>query len=83
MVSIICYEPKARKLDEAELLSREVFAGCRGTLGDKHPLTLASIGNLGFLLRSEGKLDEAEPLSREALGVCTRLSRVLRRSGQA
>ena len=39
----------------------------RSLLGDDHPDTLMSIGNMGFLLQAQGKLTEAEPLLREAL----------------
>ncbi len=36
-------------------------------LGEEHPETLASINNMGLLLRAQGKLAEAEPYWREAL----------------
>merc|ERR1719424_468310 len=39
----------------------------RETLGDRHPNTLTSINNLGFLLKNQGDLDGAEALYREAL----------------
>ena len=39
----------------------------RETLGDRHPSTLNSIGNLGALLQAKGDLAAAEPLYREAL----------------
>jgi len=54
------YEP-ATPLQEAALQTR------RDELGDDHPDTLISIGNMGFLLQSQGKLTEAEPYYREAL----------------
>ena len=38
----------------------------RKTLGNRHPSTLTSIGNLGVLLRAKGDLATAEPLLREA-----------------
>ena len=34
------------KLADAEPMFREALAGCRETLGDKHPETLVSIGNV-------------------------------------
>ena len=42
----------------------------RETLGNRHPDTLTSIGNLGLLLKDQGKYDEAEPLLREDLQAC-------------
>ncbi|CAN5632702.1 hypothetical protein BH09PLA1_BH09PLA1_06380 [soil metagenome] len=39
----------------------------RRVLGDDHPDTLQSIGDMGYLLQAQGKLSEAEPLYREAL----------------
>jgi len=38
-----------------------------GRLGDAHPSTLISIGNLALLLQDQGKLDRSEPLYREAV----------------
>jgi tetratricopeptide (TPR) repeat protein len=55
------------KLDEAAPLYREALEARRATLGDRHPSTLVSIGNMASLLQAQGKLDEAAPLSREAL----------------
>ena len=39
----------------------------RYTLGDRHPVTLTSIGNMGTLLMDMGQLEEARPLFEEAL----------------
>ena len=39
----------------------------RETLGDRHPSTLNSTNNLGWLLYAKGDLAAAEPLLREAL----------------
>ena len=56
------------KLDEAEPLFREALQAYREVLGDRHQSTLASINNLGVLLRDTGSdLGEAEALFREAL----------------
>ncbi|MAG64035.1 hypothetical protein CMO84_11000 [Candidatus Woesearchaeota archaeon] len=55
------------KYDEAEPLYREALEAKHRTLGDEHPSTLISIGNLGNLLQAQGKYDEAESLFREAL----------------
>jgi len=57
------------KYDEAEPLFREALEVSRETLGDRHPNTLISIGNLGTLLCDKGDLAAAEPLCREALEV--------------
>ena len=46
---------------------REALEGRRETLGDQHPKTLTSIGNLGMLLMAKGDLAAAEPLLRKAL----------------
>ncbi len=46
---------------EAALATRERL------FGRLHPETLSSIGNMGFLLRVQGKLSEAEPYYRETL----------------
>jgi len=54
-------------MDEGEPLYREAINGARKTLGDAHPSTLISIGNLALLLQDQGKLDGAEPLYREAV----------------
>ena len=46
---------------------REALDTRRHVLSDEHPETLAAIGNMGNLLRAQGKLAEAEPYYREAL----------------
>ena len=58
------------KYDEAEPLYREALQAQRETLGERHPNTLTSIGNLGMLLQRQYKYDEAEPLLRKALQAC-------------
>ena len=57
---------KVGRFAEAVALSREMVAADRRTLGDEHPSTLISIGNLALLLSGRGELGEAEPLHREA-----------------
>jgi hypothetical protein len=54
-------------LAATESLLREGLEGCRATLGDEHANTLASITNLGNLLRNKGDMVAAEPLLREAV----------------
>ena len=66
------------KLAEAEPLCREALAGERETLGDKHPRTLISIGNMAELLRTRGKLAEAEALFCEAYKGRSRKKKVSR-----
>ena len=56
-------------LASAQPLYCEALEVQRETLGDRHPDTLASINNLGGLLRAKGDLAAAEPLHREALKV--------------
>ena len=56
-------------LAAAEPLYCEALEVQRETLGDRHPDTLASIGNLGTLLYTKGDHAAAEPLYREALEV--------------
>ena len=43
------------KFDEAEPLFREALEVSRETLGSRHPNTLASVSNIGTLLRDTGK----------------------------
>ena len=43
---------------QARPLYDEALTARRETLGDRHPDTLTSIGNLGSLLQDQGKLDE-------------------------
>jgi serine/threonine protein kinase/tetratricopeptide (TPR) repeat protein len=55
-------------LDSAALaLEQQALAERRRVLGEDHPDTLLSIGNLGVYLGAVGKRDEAEPYYREAL----------------
>ena len=53
--------------DVALPLEESALATRRRVLGEKHPLTLASITNLGIVLMQQGKLDEAETQLRDAL----------------
>ena len=55
--------------DEAEPLFREALEVSREMLGNRHPITLTSINNLGNLLGSKGDFAAAKPLLREALEV--------------
>jgi tetratricopeptide (TPR) repeat protein len=55
------------RLAEAEPYWREALEKFRRTLGEEHPYTLVSIGNMGSLLREQGRLSEAEPFHSEAL----------------
>jgi tetratricopeptide (TPR) repeat protein len=57
----------ARGVQQAEPLYREALVKRRRILGEEHPETLISIGNMGSLLRAQGKMQEAEPYYREAL----------------
>ena len=53
--------------DGAKAQLEEALAGRRETLGDANPDTLASMNDLGALLRDMGDLAGATPLFREAL----------------
>jgi len=55
------------KYDEAEGHLVESLAIYRRVLGNEHPSTLNSIGNMGNLLSDQGKYDEAEVYYTEAL----------------
>ena len=57
------------KLEEAMPLYEEALQGCRETLGNRHPHTLISIGNLADLLRETGALVEAEAVLGNAVAV--------------
>ena len=48
-------------------LLREALQVSRETLGNRHPSTLTSSGNLGTLLKAQGDLAGAAPLLSEAL----------------
>ena len=49
---------------EAERLAREALEIARRLLGDRHPMTLASMGMLGVSLVGQGRLDQAEAILR-------------------
>jgi serine/threonine protein kinase/Tfp pilus assembly protein PilF len=53
--------------DAAYPLQASALAIRRRVLGEEHPETLTSVGNMGVLLRDQGRLAEAEPYHREAL----------------
>ena len=59
------------KYDEAEPLYREALKVRREVLGDRHEVTLASIGNLADLLRERGQLDAASAELGDAVAVAT------------
>src|ERR1039458_8575261 len=52
---------------EAKKLVHEALDGRQRSLGPNHPATLASMNNLGLLLRGEGRYAEAEKLFRQLL----------------
>jgi CHAT domain-containing protein/Flp pilus assembly protein TadD len=57
------------KYSEAIPLAEKVLAIRRKQLGDNHPSTAASIGNLAELYRAQGRYSEAEPLYQQALAI--------------
>ena len=50
--------------------SRQVLAGRRAELGDKHNDTAASMGSLALLLEDRGRLADAEAARRECCDAC-------------
>eukprot|EP00808_Paulinella_micropora_P014366 g1766.t1 len=56
-----------RRPKGAEEFCRRCLKASEKTLGVDHPLTLATVNNLGTLLEKQGKLAVAEPLYRRAL----------------
>ncbi|TVQ33602.1 MAG: CHAT domain-containing protein [Phycisphaeraceae bacterium] len=52
---------------EAQAITERQLDIRRRILGEAHPSTLISIGNMGSMLRAQGQLAEAEPYYREAL----------------
>ena len=70
-VALESEQQRAQELEEVSRLHepymREDLEVSRRVLGGEHPSTLISIGNLGGLLRNQGKLTEAEPYLRETL----------------
>jgi serine/threonine protein kinase/tetratricopeptide (TPR) repeat protein len=61
-------------LDLATDPQERALAIRRAQLGDDHPDTLISIGNMGVLLQAQGRIAEAEPYYREALDRHRRVS---------
>ena len=57
------------KLKEAYPYSKRKLAGCRATLGDRHPDTITAVDTLSQLLSDLNKLEEALPLKRESLSI--------------
>ena len=53
----------------ARMSTRHGVRTRRQVLGDRHPDTLASIGNLASLLTSQRKLAAAEPLYGDPIGI--------------
>ena len=58
---------------EGERVEREVLVASRRVLGDEHPETLTSAGNLALSLSEQGKHAEAERIHREVLGARRRV----------
>jgi hypothetical protein len=54
-------------MSEAERIEREVLCASRRVLGEEHPDTLTSAGNLASSLSRQGKYAEAERIEREVL----------------
>ena len=69
LARLLWFQGKRR---DAEPLIIETLAARRRTLGNEHPDTLRSIGNMATLLSDKGKYGEAEPLFLEALAVSRR-----------
>ena len=64
------------EISKAKPLFEDVLQACRERLSDRHPGTLNSISNMGFLLKDMGQLEEAKPLYEEALqAYCRRRGR--------
>jgi len=57
------------KLDDAELMDRQILAFRERELGERHPDTLVSMYNLMFVLWKRGKLNETEAICRRMLRV--------------
>ncbi|MET8083947.1 tetratricopeptide repeat protein, partial [Micromonospora sp. NPDC005237] len=51
----------------------QVLADCRRVLGDDHPNTLATGGNLAYAYQEVGRVDEAIPLFEQVLADCRRV----------
>jgi tetratricopeptide (TPR) repeat protein len=64
---------KQGKYDEAMPYYVEALETRRRVLGDEHPNTLNSIGNMGNLLYMQGKYEEAMPYYVEALETSRRV----------
>ncbi len=61
------------RADAAEPHARAALEQRRRLLGDDHPDTLQSVGEMGYVLQLQGRFAEAEPLYREALEGCLRV----------
>ncbi|MET8083948.1 tetratricopeptide repeat protein, partial [Micromonospora sp. NPDC005237] len=61
------------RIDEAIPLFEQVLADRRRVLGDDHPSTLASGGNLAYAYQTVGRIDEAIPLYEQVLVGCRRV----------
>ena len=58
---------------KAEAMHRKTLSVRKMLLGNEHPDVAATLGNLAWALRSQGKLAEAETLAREALAMRKKL----------
>lgn len=58
---------RQQRYAEAEPLLREALAGQAELFGERHPMTLSAVSNLGGSLRQQGRPEDALPLYREAM----------------
>ena len=59
-------------MQEAADLQHDTLTHERASLGEDHPVTLATANGLAVTLRAQGKIDEAEQLQRDILERRTR-----------
>ena len=53
-------QESGERAEEAERILTEAIAGLRRVVGDKHPNTLSTMNNLGYVCVNSDRLDEAE-----------------------